>query len=135
MGIPSGRHCECKGLEAGKPVAWLEVSREKSLTREQLFFSATPHLSSLLFPPLQSDSYQEDIYPMTPGTEPALTPDEWLGGINRGRYKEWASQKRLRVYELCLQSGSLHFLCISSHWNFRSHSGNCQVWCKRKWIT
>lgn len=21
---------------------------------------------------------------MTPGTEPALTPDEWLGGINRG---------------------------------------------------
>lgn len=33
---------------------------------------------------MQSDSYQEDIYPMTPGTEPALTPDEWLGGINRG---------------------------------------------------
>lgn len=21
---------------------------------------------------------------MTPGTEPALTPDEWLGGVNRG---------------------------------------------------
>uniref|UniRef100_A0A5F9D6D4 Coronin n=1 Tax=Oryctolagus cuniculus TaxID=9986 RepID=A0A5F9D6D4_RABIT len=34
--------------------------------------------------PRRSDSYQEDIYPMTPGTEPALTPDEWLGGINRG---------------------------------------------------
>ncbi|KAB1257209.1 Coronin-2B [Camelus dromedarius] len=33
--------------------------------------------------PRRSDSYQEDIYPMTPGTEPALTPDEWLGGINR----------------------------------------------------
>lgn len=22
---------------------------------------------------------------MTPGTEPALTPDEWLGGMNRGK--------------------------------------------------
>ncbi|XP_008049687.1 coronin-2B isoform X2 [Carlito syrichta] len=33
--------------------------------------------------PRRSDSYQEDIYPMTPGTEPALTPDEWLGGVNR----------------------------------------------------
>uniref|UniRef100_G3W540 Coronin n=1 Tax=Sarcophilus harrisii TaxID=9305 RepID=G3W540_SARHA len=33
--------------------------------------------------PRRSESYQEDIYPMTPGTEPALTPDEWLGGINR----------------------------------------------------
>uniref|UniRef100_A0A8C0MY46 Coronin n=3 Tax=Canis lupus familiaris TaxID=9615 RepID=A0A8C0MY46_CANLF len=33
--------------------------------------------------PRRSDSYQEDIYPMTPGTEPALTPDEWLGGMNR----------------------------------------------------
>lgn len=43
-----------------------------------------PHLSTPLLPPLQSDSYQEDIYPMTPGTEPALTPDEWLGGMNRG---------------------------------------------------
>uniref|UniRef100_A0A6I8P6K7 Coronin n=1 Tax=Ornithorhynchus anatinus TaxID=9258 RepID=A0A6I8P6K7_ORNAN len=33
--------------------------------------------------PRRSESYQEDIYPMTPGTEPALTPDEWLGGVNR----------------------------------------------------
>ncbi|NWQ80245.1 COR2B protein, partial [Columbina picui] len=30
-----------------------------------------------------SETYQEDIYPMTPGTEPALTPDEWLSGVNR----------------------------------------------------
>lgn len=22
---------------------------------------------------------------MTPGTEPALTPDEWLSGVNRGK--------------------------------------------------
>ncbi|XP_015494847.1 coronin-2B isoform X2 [Parus major] len=33
--------------------------------------------------PRRSDTYQEDIYPMTPGTEPALTPDEWLSGVNR----------------------------------------------------
>ncbi|EMP36031.1 Coronin-2B [Chelonia mydas] len=30
-----------------------------------------------------SETYQEDIYPMTPGIEPALTPDEWLSGMNR----------------------------------------------------
>ncbi|KAI4900037.1 hypothetical protein NFI96_028135 [Prochilodus magdalenae] len=33
---------------------------------------------------IQSETYQEDIYPMTPGTEPALSADEWLSGINRG---------------------------------------------------
>ncbi|KAJ8406601.1 hypothetical protein AAFF_G00301750 [Aldrovandia affinis] len=33
--------------------------------------------------PRRSDSYQDDIYPMTPGTEPALTAQEWLTGINR----------------------------------------------------
>ncbi|NXC17806.1 COR2B protein, partial [Corythaeola cristata] len=38
---------------------------------------------SLLSPCFQSETYQEDIYPMTPGTEPALTPDEWLSGVNR----------------------------------------------------
>ncbi|KFQ24673.1 Coronin-2B, partial [Mesitornis unicolor] len=40
--------------------------------------------------PRRSETYQEDIYPMTPGTEPALTPDEWLSGMNRG--KGWAAQ-------------------------------------------
>lgn len=39
----------------------------------------------VLFPGLQSDTYQEDIYPMTAGTEPALSASEWLSGINRGR--------------------------------------------------
>ncbi|KAI1904405.1 hypothetical protein AGOR_G00005300 [Albula goreensis] len=33
--------------------------------------------------PRRSETYQEDIYPMTPGTEPALTTSEWLSGINR----------------------------------------------------
>uniref|UniRef100_A0A8C6UA43 Coronin, actin binding protein, 2Ba n=1 Tax=Neogobius melanostomus TaxID=47308 RepID=A0A8C6UA43_9GOBI len=34
--------------------------------------------------PRRSDTYQEDIYPMTAGTEPALSAAEWLSGINRG---------------------------------------------------
>ncbi|XP_059808953.1 coronin-2B isoform X3 [Hypanus sabinus] len=33
--------------------------------------------------PRRSETYQEDIYPMTPGTEPALTAEEWLSGMNR----------------------------------------------------
>ncbi|XP_071256827.1 coronin-2B isoform X2 [Salvelinus alpinus] len=32
---------------------------------------------------LQSETYQEDIYPMTAGTEPALSANDWLSGINR----------------------------------------------------
>lgn len=51
---------------------------------EQGFSQQPPIYPFFCSPSLQSDSYQEDIYPMTPGTEPALTPDEWLGGINRG---------------------------------------------------
>ncbi|XP_054253205.1 coronin-2A [Indicator indicator] len=33
--------------------------------------------------PRQSESYQEDIYPMTTGSQPALTAQEWLNGINK----------------------------------------------------
>lgn len=39
----------------------------------------------VVFLGLQSDTYQEDIYPMTAGTEPALSATEWLSGINRGK--------------------------------------------------
>ncbi|XP_012814523.1 coronin-2B isoform X1 [Xenopus tropicalis] len=34
--------------------------------------------------PRRSENYQEDIYPMTSGTEPALRPEEWLRGVNKG---------------------------------------------------
>ncbi|KAK2817164.1 hypothetical protein Q5P01_025355 [Channa striata] len=34
--------------------------------------------------PRRSESYQEDIYPMTAGNKPALTAEEWLSGINKG---------------------------------------------------
>lgn len=34
--------------------------------------------------PRRSESYQEDIYPMTAGAQPALTAQEWLNGINKG---------------------------------------------------
>ncbi|KAI5626232.1 coronin-2B isoform X1, partial [Silurus asotus] len=35
--------------------------------------------------PRRSETYQEDIYPMTAGIEPALSADEWLSGVNRGK--------------------------------------------------
>uniref|UniRef100_UPI00398F6230 coronin-2B-like isoform X2 n=1 Tax=Pristiophorus japonicus TaxID=55135 RepID=UPI00398F6230 len=33
--------------------------------------------------PRRSESYQDDIYPMTAGVQPALTAQEWLNGINK----------------------------------------------------
>ncbi|KAH0628489.1 hypothetical protein JD844_009742 [Phrynosoma platyrhinos] len=34
--------------------------------------------------PRRSETYQEDIYPMTAGVQPALTAQEWLSGANKG---------------------------------------------------
>ncbi|XP_058021879.1 coronin-2A isoform X1 [Ahaetulla prasina] len=34
--------------------------------------------------PRRSESYQEDIYPMTAGVQPSLTAQEWLNGTNKG---------------------------------------------------
>ncbi|XP_012737749.2 coronin-2A isoform X2 [Fundulus heteroclitus] len=34
--------------------------------------------------PRRSESYQEDIYPMTASNRPALTAGEWLAGVNKG---------------------------------------------------
>ncbi|XP_072848002.2 coronin-2A isoform X1 [Pogona vitticeps] len=34
--------------------------------------------------PRRSESYQEDIYPLTAGVQPALTAQEWLSGVNKG---------------------------------------------------
>ncbi|KFP94745.1 Coronin-2A, partial [Haliaeetus albicilla] len=34
--------------------------------------------------PRRSESYQEDIYPLTAGAQPALTAQEWLNGFNKG---------------------------------------------------
>uniref|UniRef100_A0AAR2KFR7 Coronin n=1 Tax=Pygocentrus nattereri TaxID=42514 RepID=A0AAR2KFR7_PYGNA len=34
--------------------------------------------------PRRAEKFQDDIYPMTAGTEPALTAEEWLSGINKG---------------------------------------------------
>ncbi|KTF78187.1 hypothetical protein cypCar_00017041 [Cyprinus carpio] len=61
----------------------------KSGTMRYNALRETPTCSISWFSPLanrraSSETYQEDIYPMTPGTEPALSADEWLSGINRG---------------------------------------------------
>lgn len=37
-------------------------------------------LSHRDLPSLQSDLFQDDLYPDTPGPEPALEADEWLSG-------------------------------------------------------
>uniref|UniRef100_A0A8C2STC1 Coronin n=1 Tax=Coturnix japonica TaxID=93934 RepID=A0A8C2STC1_COTJA len=34
--------------------------------------------------PRRSESYQEDIYPLTTGSQPAMTAQEWLNGVNKG---------------------------------------------------
>ncbi|XP_037327039.1 coronin-2A isoform X2 [Pungitius pungitius] len=34
--------------------------------------------------PRRSESYQEDIYPMTAGNKPALSAEEWLSGVDKG---------------------------------------------------
>ncbi|TRY75937.1 hypothetical protein DNTS_033499, partial [Danionella cerebrum] len=34
--------------------------------------------------PRRSESYQDDIYPMTAGNKAALTADEWIGGLDKG---------------------------------------------------
>lgn len=38
------------------------------------------HVGRPVHPPLQSDLFQDDLYPDTPGPEPALEADEWLAG-------------------------------------------------------
>uniref|UniRef100_A0A8B9G6P7 Uncharacterized protein n=1 Tax=Amazona collaria TaxID=241587 RepID=A0A8B9G6P7_9PSIT len=38
--------------------------------------------------PRRSESYQEDIYPLTTAAQPALTAQEWLNGVNKGQYME-----------------------------------------------
>lgn len=42
-----------------------------------------PPQSSLCWLFLQSESYQEDIYPPTAGAWPSLTAQEWLRGMNK----------------------------------------------------
>ena len=83
VGIPSGRR-QVQRLGGETTGMWLEVREGENLTGEKGPSQQSPTCPPFCSTPLQSDSYQEDIYPMTPGTEPALTPDEWLGGINRG---------------------------------------------------
>ncbi|KAG7459041.1 hypothetical protein MATL_G00227040 [Megalops atlanticus] len=52
------------------------------------FYKLVP-IKSLIEPlsmivPRRSESYQEDIYPMTAGSKPAMTAAEWLTGLNKG---------------------------------------------------
>lgn len=76
------------------------VPHSAGVKRARLQGSALPSLSPLL---LQSESYQEDIYPPTAAAQPSLTAHEWLSGINRGEggggggtghyLEKWESQR------------------------------------------
>ncbi|NXL68299.1 COR2B protein, partial [Chordeiles acutipennis] len=82
-------------VRAGRPVPPLQLLLGSRATPSRLdmqvemsagslrVVSRFPQVDGFSFPSFQSETYQEDIYPMTPGTEPALTPDEWLSGVNR----------------------------------------------------
>ncbi|NXW35222.1 CORO6 protein, partial [Phaetusa simplex] len=47
---------------------------------EEVWEGGTHHVSLLSPSPPQSDLFQDDLYPDTPGPEPALEADEWLSG-------------------------------------------------------
>uniref|UniRef100_A0A3P9ID39 Coronin n=1 Tax=Oryzias latipes TaxID=8090 RepID=A0A3P9ID39_ORYLA len=72
-----------KGM-AAMPKRGLDVS-----SCEVFRFYKLVTIKSLIEPvsmivPRRSESYQEDIYPMTASNRPALTAEEWLGGIDKG---------------------------------------------------
>ena len=66
------------------PTRWCEKNNHINFYLDKLQW---PHLLCLnvLCMCLQSESYQEDIYPMTAGNKPALTSEEWLSGIDKGQ--------------------------------------------------
>lgn len=75
---------------------------------------AQPSLSPFL---LQSESYQEDIYPPTAAAQPSLTAHEWLSGMNRGEGGwEWA--RKLGMSSCLFTEASAVFLvpaCVHTH--------------------
>ncbi|KAI3353098.1 hypothetical protein L3Q82_019666, partial [Scortum barcoo] len=76
-------HIPQKGLgvmpKRGLDVSSCEVFRFYKLVTTK---SLIEPLSMIV--PRRSESYQEDIYPMTAGNRPALTAEEWLSGIDKG---------------------------------------------------
>lgn len=67
----------------------------------------------VVFTGLQSDTYQEDIYPMTAGTEPALSASEWLSGIDRGKQhcKHTLGRLRLFIY-MIIYTNQIHMILL-----------------------
>ncbi|KAI5625225.1 coronin-2A isoform X1, partial [Silurus asotus] len=51
--------------------------------------------------PRRSESYQEDIYPMTAGNEPAMTGEEWLRGMDKGPALVSLKPGMISKVELC----------------------------------
>ncbi|XP_048112062.1 coronin-2B-like [Alosa alosa] len=79
--------------------------------------------------PRRSEAYQEDLYPMTAGPEPALSADEWLRGVNRGpvlmslkaSYKP-PGQKATRASRQGRRPGPVHSIDLLENVPPKTHS-------------
>lgn len=70
-----------------EPLSMIVPRKEVSSTRLYDFLSLHSSLkrSSVC---LQPSVFQEDLYPMTPANQAAMTAQEWLSGVNRGQLKK-----------------------------------------------
>lgn len=110
---------------------WVSETKKPCLRHHNITFCSRPvampnlihKIRMCVFPGLQSDTYQEDIYPMTAGIEPALSAGEWLSGINRG--KLWNGLVDENVFKCMLLAKILEkrHLSWTELWLF--HTGLC----------
>ncbi|XP_066534505.1 coronin-2A isoform X2 [Hoplias malabaricus] len=80
---------ECRSLLPQKGMGVMPKRGLDVCSCEVFRFYRLVTIKSLIEPlsmivPRRSESYQEDIYPMTAGTEPSLTAEEWLRGMDKG---------------------------------------------------
>lgn len=74
----------------------------------------------------QSESYQDDIYPMTASNKPALSAEEWLSGIDKGQQR-YMLVAAMCIY-ICLQCGrACSSFSLSSFLSFFALQVLC--WC------
>ncbi|CAF2039673.1 unnamed protein product [Rotaria magnacalcarata] len=65
------------------PKIGLDVTRNEIMRFYKLFAIGSICEPISMIVPRKSESFQNDIYPETPGPYPALSPDEWISGLDR----------------------------------------------------
>ncbi|CAF1350236.1 unnamed protein product, partial [Adineta ricciae] len=65
------------------PKIGLDVTRNEIMRFYKLFATGSVCEPISMIVPRKAEAFQLDIYPDTPGPYPALTPDEWISGIDR----------------------------------------------------